>query len=257
MQMPITTDPALLAGYVAARLAKWVVSHATTESAWKFDTSASVGVAVGAAKYAFVGAQGGGIWLHREGHEPVTLKYFVGGAGVGVSPPAQLVTTTGSLPSFPSDGALRVVRGERDFDDGRDFTMPYVGLVGPCALLQFDGNLLFGGVSAAVMLVGVNAALEGMLRQLARTSQHLVALVRARPPRGFFPRAVDAVTRPLREDYDVAKIAFDVFNVLARLEFGTWFRAALFFRGLEESAAAPQIVTASAGIAAYFGLVNA
>jgi hypothetical protein len=104
-------------------------------------------------------------------------------------------------------------------------------------------------------LLGVNAGVEALLRALARHTSELMTVIKEHPPNGFWSRQWDAFTRPYRMDYDLMKIWLDITVILSQLKSSSWFRAALFFHGAEV-AASETLVTASASVAAYFGVVN-
>jgi hypothetical protein len=255
--MPIM-DPNQMAAKLMVDFARWLVRSTTTASAWKWVTSAGAGVSVSTPfKLVGAGGTGGAIQLHRPAEgDDVTLAYTMAGVGVGIAPPTQVVTVTGSTPDFPSDGRLRLFRGQHDFHTPEDFMTPGLGVLGPCAALTVEGTAILGGWSGGIMLLGIDEELISIFHQMQRHTQELSAAIRHRAPPGFWNAARDAVTRPVTILKDEALLAMDQARMMMRLETGPKFKAALFFHGAE-IAASELFVTFSASITAYVGGIHA
>jgi len=233
----------------------WIVHNTGTESAWTFKGS-SGGTAGGNTPFKLVGATsaGGEFTLQRTTGslvEQVTLDYGWVGVGLGIAPPWQVWTLSGSLPEFPSDGSLRIRKGERDFNSVADF-MGGDGIRGPCAAIVLDGTFLAGGWSGGIMLLGVSDGFIRVLHDMQRHARELRDAVMHKAPSGFWNQARDAAERPLTIQKDAGLLALDQARLMMRLQTGDMFKAALFFQGAEVSA-----TVASASITAFVGGVHA
>ncbi len=253
-------DPNVLAAKLMVEFAGWLIRSSTTASSWKWTTSYGAGTSV-STPFKLVGAGGvtGAIELHRtqNAHEEhVKLAYVMGGIGVGIAPPTQVVTVTGSLPSFPSDGRLRLFDGQRDFNERNDFMVPGHGLMGPCMALTVEGTAALGGWTGGIMLLGIDDELLSIFHTMQRHTQELVAIARRRAPEGAWNRVKESVARPMAMMREEALIGLDQARLLMRLQTGPRFKAALFFHGAE-FAASEILVTLSASITAYAGVVRA
>lgn len=240
--------------------AHWLVRSTTTASTWKWVTSYGGGGSV-STPFKLVGASGSGgvIELVRGAAgqgEHVKLGYGMAGVGIGIAPPTQVVTVTGSLPEFPSDGRLRIFRGERDFHTPEDFMVPGAGVLGPCAAITVEGTAVLGGWTGGIMLLGIDDELVSIFHQMQRHTQDLVATIRHKAPPGFWNAARDAVTRPVAILRDEALLAVDQARMMMRLQSGRLFKAALFYHGAE-FAASELVATFSASITAYVGGIHA
>ena len=254
------TDPNVLAAKLMVEFAGWLVRSTTTASSWKWTTSYGAGGSV-STPFKLVGASGvaGAVELHRgdSGHEEhVKLAYTMGGVGIGIAPPTQVVTITGSLPSFPSDGRLRLFKGQHDFARREDFMVPGQGLFGPCMALTVEGTAALCGWTGGIMLLGIDDELVSIFHTMQRHTQELIATARRKAPDGAWNRVKDSVTRPLTMMREEALIGLDQARLLMRLQTGPRFKAALFFHGAE-FAASELLVTLSASITGYAGIVHA
>jgi hypothetical protein len=253
MLMPVNGDPQLFGGHVALKLAKWILDAATVESAWSFD--AEHGASVGGAGGVVVASGGGVARLKRDGQPDVSFKYALDGESHAVCPPAELLTLTQAPPRFPKVGQLRLLRSERDFADANDFALPNRSLNGPCMVVELDGKLV-GGAGVGAMLLGVDLRVEGIMRELERRTRELMTIIKRARPNGYWSRSWDTFAPAVREDVAQNSVSYSVTEALGRLQARDGFRAALFFREAEGSAAATT-ATASAAIAVRFGVVRA
>ena len=255
-----TLNPQLLAAKLTIELLTWIVEKTTTASSWKWNTSEGAGLSFSTPfKLVGAGGAGGALLLQREGahgHEDVTLRYEMLGLGIGIAPPTQVVTLTGSRRSFPSDGRLRLAPGQRDFDGPADFMLPGVGLSGPCAVLTIETTALVGGWAGSVMLLGIDDELVRIFRDMERHTKKLVEIMREPIPDGMWNRAKETVMRPARVAREELGIAFDQSRLLFRLQTHGLFKAALFYHGVE-AAASEIVVTLSASITASVGVIQA
>ncbi len=256
--MPMLTDPNQMAAKLMVDFATWLVRSTTTASAWKWVTSYGGGASV-STPFKLVGASGVGgvIELTRPSHgDHAKLGYAMAGAGIGIAPPTQVVTVTGSIPEFPSDGRLRLFRGQHDFGSPEDFMTPGLGLLGPCVALTVEGTAVLGGWSGGIMLLGIDDELVSIFHQMQRHTHELLATLRHKAPPGFWNSARDAITRPVSILKDEALLAMDQARMMMRLQTGPKFKAALFYHGAE-FAASELLVTFSASITAFVGAIHA
>jgi hypothetical protein len=261
MDYPLVDDPEgnAQAAYAAVQIAKWIINATSYESAWKFDTSAGGGGA-GGGDVAFVGATGGAVWLQRAGQPEVRLDYLAAGGGVGIGWKVKglpAIGYSGSLSKFPSTGRLRIYRGQRDFDSPADFGTPGVGLVGPCMIAQIDGALIHGGISGAVMLLGISAELEPLLRKFER---RIGAISRrlTRPPAtgGFWTRLADNYARGMEMEGASDEMAAEAMNMVLQLGLHPWARGALYFAGVQFVGSLTHGISLAASLGLYFGTVR-
>ncbi len=225
-------------------LRRYLAPPAPKASSWVFDTSGSASAGGGLFKI-ISGSLTDGVVVFTRGEERINLRYHAAGLGIGfLGPP---VSATWSPMSAPNAGTtLYIMPGNDDFDSVADFMVP--GMTqGPLIMFCGDAGLAYEGTYCQ-MLLGVDPALVGNLKRLARHTHALQTIV-GQKSQGFW----DSVSQTAHQEWDIAKIDADVTILLAQV---AWRGLSGSIRGQLAIFGMQAGFASGIGLTAYFGAVH-